>query len=470
MEILFAAAEVSPFFKAGGLADVAGSLPLAMARLGHTVRLVAPLNLAEPPPGASLLPNRLDITVAGRHEAASLWQLPLEERATLYLIDCPHYFRRGHVYDEDDLERFTRFSLALAQLPYLPGWKPDVFHANDWHVCLAVREVSNAGGPPVLLTVHNVQYQGHFSPEWFEFTVGTFPEAEIFHQNRVYPNMLGLGLIKAQTVSTVSPTFAREIVTPEFAHGEETLFAHRQRPVVGILNGLDYDDFNPAADPMLAVLFDSSSLEERAVNKSVLQARVGLPQGTGLPLLGMVTRLVEQKGLDILVPALERFLPGAEAQLIILGDGETRYKDELSCLAGIYGNKMGVVLGFDEGMARLIYGGCDVFIMPSRFEPGGLGQLISMRYGAIPLVRHTGGLADTVTDLTEDLSQGNGFVFRDYTPETLEAALDRAVSSFALREEWIRLQRRVMGLDFSWGASARDYEALYRIMVEGSRK
>jgi len=322
----------------------------------------------------------------------------------------------------------------------------------------------------VLLPVHNVQYQGPFSLEWFELMVGAVPEAKIFQQTGISPNMLGLSLIHAQTVSTVSPTFTSEIITPEFAHGEEALLARRQQPVVGILNGLDYDDFNPATDPMLAARFDGSSLRERAVNKSALQARVGLPQGTGMPLLGMVTRLAEQKGLDILVPALERFLPDAEAQLFILGDGESRYKNELSRLAGAYNSNMGIVFGFDEGMARLIYGGCDVFVMPSRFEPGGLGQLISMRYGAIPLVRHTGGLADTVTDLTEDLSQGNGFVFRDYAPEALEAALDRAVSSFALREEWARLQRRLMGLDFSWGASARDYEALYRSIAEGSRQ
>ncbi|MEK7848063.1 MAG: glycosyltransferase, partial [Chloroflexota bacterium] len=317
--------------------------------------------------------------------------------------------------------------------------------------------------------IHNVQYQGHFAPEWLPTTVGPFPESVVFQETGIYPNMLGLGLIHAHTVGTVSPTYAQEMVTPEFAYGLAPLFARRHQPVEGILNGLDYDQFNPATDPLLKATFAAASLGRRAANKAELQRRAGLPPDPRVPLLGMVSRLADQKGLDILLPALERLLPGGGFQFVVLGTGDLRYQGELSRLASTHQDKLAAFFTFDDGLARLIYGGCDVFVMPSRFEPCGLGQLISMRYGAIPLVRRTGGLADTVTDLSPDLARGTGFVFTDYTPVALEATLRRAVDACARRAEWRRLQQRVMGLDFSWAASARKYEAVYLRMVAGRK-
>lgn len=475
MEVLFLAAEAVPLSKVGGLADVAGALPKALGERGHRVRLVVPLHTASPPPGSRPLAPAVPIPLKGSREQVSFWETPLAPGLTAYPVDHPRYFRRERVYgDPDDLERFSLFSLAALALPQVLGIRPDVVHANDWHTALAVRVLvrDGTGGPPSLFTIHNLQYQGHFSADWFATTLGDgFPEAGLFGELGIYPNMLSLGLLYASRVSTVSPTYAREITSPEHSFGLHPFFARRREGVTGIVNGIDYGEYDPSRDSLLPSPFTASSLEKRLVNKRALQRRMGLPQ-RDVPLFGMVSRLAEQKGMDILVPALRDFLPRAEAQFVILGTAITGTKEEgyrqgLEELGRHLPQKAALSVGFDEPLARLIYGGCDVFLMPSRFEPCGLGQLIAMRYGAVPLVRRTGGLADTVEEVDRELSRGTGFVFGSYTPRALVAAMRRAAAAFVNREGWRGVQRRGMARDSSWGASAARYEEVYHQLTRG---
>lgn len=470
MDILFLVSEIAPFYKVGGLADVAGSLPQALGRLGLRIRVVVPLHSSQPPEGFTPLPGTVPVTLHHRREEVSFWQRELSPGVTLYLADNPRYFRRPRVYEEpDDLERFCLFSLSSVRLPSLLGIRPQVVHGHDWHTGLAFRALKEgeAGyATPSLLTIHNIQYQGLFSPEWFTAAIdGAFPEGELFRLNGIWPNLLSLGLLHADRLSTVSPTFAREVVTPEYACALDSLFARRPEGVVGILNGIDTQEYNPATDPYLPTHYDASSLEKRGGNKAALQRRAGLPVTAHVPLFSMVTRLANQKGIDLLPAALREFLPRNQAQFVLLGRGEEKYHQTLQALAQKHPGQVAAFLTFDEAIARLIYGGCDIFMMPSLFEPCGLGQLIAMRYGAIPLVRRTGGLADTVEDTDGELSRGTGFVFSPFTPAALTEAMGRAAAAYRRRPAWLSLMRRAMAQDFSWDASAKQYQQVYQSLA-----
>jgi len=267
------------------------------------------------------------------------------------------------------------------------------------------------------------------------------------------------GILLADIVTTVSPTYASEILTPQYGCGLDQLLNYRRNELYGIVNGIDYDEYNPATDPYLERNYDSATAERRTDNKLALQKKGNLPQNLDVPLLGMVSRLEEQKGIDLLLEAAEQLIAETKAQLLILGQGRERYHELLTRLALRYPGRVSVTIANDEKLAHLIYGGCDMFLMPSRFEPCGLGQMIAMRYGAVPLVRRTGGLADTVKDVTEET--GNGFVFQDYTVSDMLGAIKRAGERFRRREEWNNLMKQNMNLDFSWKTSAKKYEEVY---------
>jgi starch synthase len=267
------------------------------------------------------------------------------------------------------------------------------------------------------------------------------------------------GILLADIVTTVSPTYASEILTPQYGEGLEQLLAYRRNELHGIVNGIDYDEYNPSTDPHLERNYDSSTLERRIENKLALQKRSGLPQNPDIPLIGMVSRLEEQKGIDLLLQAIDQLITETRAQLVILGEGREHYHKLLAEAALKYPERISVFIAHDERLARLIYGGCDIFLMPSRFEPCGLGQLIAMRYGAIPVVRHTGGLADTVKDVAE--RNGNGFVFQNYTAWEMIGVIKRTEESFYRHTEWQNLLKRNMKLDFSWQASAKKYQDIY---------
>ena len=468
MRILFVAAEASPLVKVGGLADVIGSLPNALAGLGHEVRLMMPqygaIDVNQYP--LVTVRERFDVPVGGGTEPASL-RLDNLKKVFAYLVGNDGYFGGEQVYGGDDLNRFLFFSRAAFSIVGHLGWKPDVIHCHDWHTALLPMWLKKRRAPyATVFTIHNLAYQGRFdddylnasglSQDWKDLNAGAPPPPYCF---------LGQGITWADLVTTVSETYAKEILNPEYGEGLDHLLRYRQKDLVGIVNGIDYEEYNPEKDPYIPARFSASTIARRAGNKLALQKQFNLPPDAQTPLIGMVQRLDDQKGIDILVEAIDTVLQ-EKAQLVIVGRGREHYEASLTEIAGRFPEQMGLFTGFDEAVARLAYAGCDIFLMPSRYEPCGLGQMIAMRYGAVPVVRHTGGLADTVPELSPDLGKGNGFVFKEYTPEAMIGAVKRSLETYRNRKAWTRVMERLMKQDFSWQNSAKKYEAAYKRVVD----
>ena len=469
LKILFVAAEAVPYAKVGGLADVAGALPKALARMGHDVRVVLPRysSIDEARFKLSASRDALGVTYRGQRTRAGLREASGADGVPVYFIESPPQFHRPTIYSQpDDLDRFAFFALCALEVPQAIGWQPDVVHAHDWHSALvaARARVTRAGPrPATVLTIHNVQYQGNFGPEWLGQAV---PDAAALGMDRVLASggnhsVMALGVAHADAVNTVSETYAREILTPAYGYGMERLLQSLGERLCGIINGIDYQELDPATDPSLPVHYSADRSAPRAKDKVALQRRVGLPEKAEVPVLGMVTRLADQKGLDILARALPRVLDEMDVQFVLLGTGQPEYHKLMREVADRHKDKAVFVEGFDPALAQLIYGGCDIFLMPSRFEPCGLGQLIALRYGAIPLARRTGGLADTVQDCGDTLDKGNGFVFERYDADELVGCIRRAARAYKKKDAWRQLVTNGMRLDFSWDASARKYVELY---------
>jgi starch synthase len=472
LRILFVSAEVAPFAKRGGLGDVAGSLPKALHRLGHDVRVVmpayqpiensldgGPFELAAMP-GQLLVPMGFGVVAAGVFEG----RLPGSD-VPVYFIAERNLFGRDEVYGyDDDPYRFAFFSRAALNLTEALEWRPHVVHAHDWHTAPAVTWLATAGqgldhfyGVPSVFTIHNLAHQGRTG--WSIFDYMGVTTHGLVEENYGEVNFMARGIYHATMVNTVSPTYAHEIMTPEGGAGLDALLRHRSYDVHGILNGLDYDEWNPTIDDRLASQFSLDDPEQRIHNKRALQARAGLPHRDDVPLVALITRLDFQKGLDISGHVIATLLGGAagDAQFVALGSGEAEYERLLAHLAGAYPDKMTAFLDYMPELAPLIYGGSDIFVMPSRFEPCGLGQLIAMRYGSVPVVRYTGGLADTVEhDVT-------GFTFGEYSGGAFWGALEYAVHSYRSdQERWQRIQHNGMAADYSWARSAAGYQQLYQ--------
>jgi starch synthase len=386
----------------------------------------------------------------------------LKEGIPLYMVENDDYFGTDEIYNQDELERFLFFALSIASIISQLDFRPNIIHCHDWHTSLVPLGLRRAKmALPCIFTIHNLAYQGSFDQEFFQRS----GLSSIWHEYipagapRPLLNFMSQGILLADIVTTVSPTYASEILTPQYGEGLEQLLNYRRNELYGIVNGIDYDEYNPATDPYLESNYDSTTIERRAGNKIALQIKGGLPQNPDIPLFGMVSRLEEQKGIDLLLQAIDQFIVESKAQLVILGEGREHYHKLLTDTALKYPDRISVIIAYDERLARLIYSGSDIFLIPSRFEPCGLGQLISMRYGAIPVVRRTGGLADTVKDVAE--GDGNGFVFRHYTVLEMLDAIKRAEESFYQRTEWQKLMRHNMKLDLSWKSSARRYEDIY---------
>ncbi|HXK34759.1 MAG TPA: glycogen/starch synthase [Dehalococcoidia bacterium] len=476
MNVLFASIEMSPLAKVGGLGDVAGSLPRALREAGADVRIAMPMHGAID--RTVLSPRKIldDVKVPwpGGDERVDLWTEEVRG-VPVYLIENRRYFGRETVYGfDDDPERFLFFCDALlACAPHL-GFTPDVVHAQDWHTGfllarLAQSEDSPWSGAGRVYTIHNLGLQGNFD-EAFAHRHGltsalTPPPPAEGDEGLTAESVLSgmaLGIIHAGRVNTVSATYAREILTPEYGAGLDPLLRARADALSGIVNGIDYDEFNPATDPAITQHYDADSIGLRAANKRALQQEAGLPQDDEAVLFGVVARLWAQKGIDLVPPAFGPLLASGGAQLAVLGTGDEAVHAALLDLERRHPHRVKVWLAFDPPLGQRIYAGCDVFLMPSRYEPCGLGQLISLRYGAVPLVRRTGGLVDTVQDAGTDLQSGNGFTFGDATPEELREAAERAVAAFARRDAWRAMQERGMRQDWSWGRAASQYLALYR--------
>jgi starch synthase len=471
MEILFVASEVAPWSKTGGLGDVAGALPRALAARGHAVAVVSPRYGSIDPRKAGF--QRKDGVVRVRGEATTVWVK--KGKPTVWLVENERLFgsRRG-LYGEgsreygDNAERFTYLCRAALALPGATGMRPRIVHANDWQTGLVPfllhREHGqdpHLVGARTVFTIHNLAYQGVFPKEvvphlglpWDVFRF----EAMEFHDQLSF---MKAGLVFADALTTVSPTYAREIRTPQGGQHLDALLRHRAADLHGILNGIDVAEWDPATDPHLPAHFSARALAGKARCKAALQAEVGLPVRAEVPVAAVVSRLAEQKGVDLLVAALAELL-ARDLQLVLLGSGDPGLEDALRRAAAAHPDRLSVRLGFDEGLAHRIEAGADLFLMPSRFEPCGLNQMYSLRYGTVPVVRAVGGLEDTVEDY-DGWNRGTGFKFRDYHPAALLLAIRRALEVHRDRRAWRGLVGRGMAEDFSWDRSAASYEALYR--------
>ena len=466
MKILFASAEAYPLAKVGGLGDVAGSLPKALRALGHDVRMVLPRYGTIRDVREDLGP--FTVQVGGRSWEGRLKTSGIDG-VPVYLIDQPELFDRPKVYEyEDDGQRFGFYCRAIPELLPKADFWPDVIHLNDWHSAMVPAFLRTAYGGDerygrikTILTIHNMQHQGLFGRDLLDW-LGLPPKMWSVEGVEFYGqlNFMKAGISYADSVNTVSPTYAKEIQTEEYGCRLDGLLRSRAAKLSGILNGIDYDVWNPAKDPIIAKQYSKSTVDEKATNKVALQREAGLPEDRSVPVLGMVSRVTEQKGFDILIPALPGIL-ALGAQVILLGAGEKKYEEPLADLSKA---RPGFVayLKYDEALAHRIYAGSDFFLMPSKFEPCGLGQMISLRYGTLPIARVTGGLADTVSDLTAGPKSGNGFTFTDYTPGAFLDAARRAIAFYRARRGWKAVQQRAMSSDLSWNSSAKKYAALYR--------
>ena len=475
LSILFVTSEMAPWVKTGGLGDVAAALPAALHRARHDVRVLIPAypamlqafpdarQVAELPALAPALPPT-------RLLAAEADGLPL------LLLDCPELFDRpgnpyldahGHDWADNGI-RFGLLSRVAARLgqPGSPlGWQPDVVHLNDWQSALAPAWLHYEGGAASVITVHNIAFQGNF-PAHHLAALGLPAHAWRFDGVEYHGQLsfLKAGLQLATLISTVSPTYAREIQDEAFGYGLAPLLRHRRSALRGILNGVDSSLWNPATDPALAASYAANRLAAKRENKEALQQEMGLAVANDRPLFGIISRLTEQKGLD-LVLQLGEGITHLPAQLAILGSGDTSMEAGFRDLAERFPEQIAVKLGFDEALAHRIEAGADCFLMPSRFEPCGLNQMYSLRYGPPPIVRATGGLADTVVDVSEATladKTANGFVIAEATPHELWLALDRATRCWHDRKLWQRIQQNGMRRDFSWEHAAHDYVTLYR--------
>jgi starch synthase len=462
MRILFIASEAFPLAKVGGLADVTSSLAIALQDLGHEPCLILPKYGSIKAPVQDIQGKNVVVSFMGHYEQVALKMTRLKKRIPIYLVENDDYFGTEEIYTQGELERFLFFSLSIPSIISQLDFRPDIIHCHDWHTSLVPLGLKKAKiALPCIFTIHNLAYQGFFDQQFFLRSGLSSVWQEYIPVSAPRPslNFMSQGILLADIVTTVSPTYASEILTPQYGEGLEQLLNYRRNELYGIVNGIDYDEYNPATDPYLERNYDSTTIERRVKNKFALQRKSRLPQNSDIPLFGMVSRLEEQKGIDLLLQAIDQFIVETRAQLVILGQGREHYHKLLAEAALKYPDRLSVFIAYDERLARLIYSGSDIFLMPSRFEPCGLGQLIAMRYGAIPVVRHTGGLADTVKDVAE--GNGNGFVFQNYTVLEMLEAIKRAEESFYRREEWKNLMRHNMKLDFSWKASARKYEELY---------
>lgn len=472
MRILFCVSEAVPLAKTGGLADVGGALPVALAGLGHEVIVAMPLYRTVSRDGLRRA-GEVRVRMGAEQITGAVFTGTMpDNEVPVWLIDQPRWFDREGLYGErgrdydDNLARFTFFCRAILAWAQQQSWDPDILHCNDWQTALLPVFVRGDTMPrvPTVMTIHNLAYQGVFPAEQFPVTglpPNLFTPAGLEFWGKI--NLLKGGLVFADVLSTVSETYAKEIQAEEFGAGLDGVLRDRRDDLFGILNGVDYRTWDPSADSLIPATYSVRDLSGKRVCKERLQAEFGLPADPDTPVIGMITRLADQKGLDLVVAVIDDvFTLGA--QFVLLGTGDPAYHTRFEEIAAEYRSQAGIRLGFDNGLAHRIEAGADIFLMPSRYEPSGLNQLYSLRYGTVPVVRRTGGLADSIVDAgSRALADGtaNGFVFEEYTPQALLEAIRRALTMFRDQKAWRRLQETGMRADFSWEKSAQQYARLY---------
>ena len=469
MKVLFAASEASPFIRTGGLGDVMGALPQALGKLGVETAVVLPLysDMKSEYRNSLKYVGNTTVFLGWRQQYAGVFMSRVND-VYYYFIDNEYYFKRNGIYGHfDDGERFAFFSKAVLETMQVTGFYPDVLQCNDWQTGLAplylncfYRLVDGYKTMKTVMTIHNIEFQGRMDKYVIDNVFGIPRE---FYQVAEYKgdaNMLKAGIEAANKVVTVSPTYAREILDPYFAYGLDGILNARSFKLCGIVNGIDTELYNPKTDKALFKNFDYKGVRKKAENKKGLQELLGL-NVSDKPLIGMVTRLTPQKGIDLLLNVIHEIL-SMDLQLVVLGTGDWKYENALREVGKQYPTKLATAIYFSGDIASKIYGASDMFLMPSKYEPCGLSQMIAMRYGSVPIVRETGGLKDTVPAYDPTTGEGLGFTFKTYNAHDMLGAVRRAVEAYSDRDKWFTgVVRNAMAADFSWKKSAEDYLKLY---------
>ena len=478
MKVLFAVSECVPFIKSGGLADVAGSLPKELKKLGADVRVILPKYGMIPKKFRSRMKKVKEFTVqvGWRTQYCGIETLEYEG-VTFYFIDNEYYFNRDSLYGHyDDGERFSYFNRAVLDFIAEAEFYPDVIHCHDWHTAMIpfllrteYYKKPGYGFIRSVFTIHNLQFQGIFPPEvlgdLLQIDSRYFNEEQLeFYGNA---NCMKAALISADHITTVSPTYMKEIQTAFYGENLDGVLRKRSSDLSGILNGIDHELYNPETDEGLASTFYPEIYKMRVENKLHIQRFFNLPENREIPVAAMITRLTKQKGLD-LVRGVFHEIMGKGIQMVVLGTGDPEFEEFFNGMAGQYPDQFRAYIGFDENLAHQIYAGADLFLMPSMFEPCGLGQMIAMRYGAVPIVRETGGLNDTVKSYNEFTGEGNGFTFSNFNAHDMLFTIERALAVYRDSEKWELLARAAMETDYSWVQSAKQYKALYTDLISRS--
>jgi starch synthase len=477
VKVLFVASEAAPFIKTGGLADVIGSLPKELLKQGIDVRVVLPkyADIPDSYKERMTLITTLTVPLSWRQQYCGVEMLE-HDGITFYFLDNEYYFKRQGLYGHyDDAERFAYFCRAALEILPAVDFQPDVIHCHDWHAGMVgaflqdpYGQIPFYQGIHTLFTVHNLRYQGVFPKEIMSGVLGLdwkyFTADGLEFHDQV--NFMKAGLAFADLISTVSPTYAEEIQYPYFGEQLDGLLRRRRNELTGIINGIDYDLYNPATDPHIFVNYTAQQFHLKQENKAMLQNRLRLPVRRDVPVIAIVSRLVDSKGLDLVARILDELITHEDIQFIVLGTGEERYHHLFRHAAWQYPARMSANIGFDDALARQIYAGTDLFLMPSLFEPCGIGQLIALRYGALPVVRETGGLKDTIVSYNKYTGDGNGFTFANYNAHDMLYTIKRALGLFNHKPVWSGIVRNAMQSDYSWKNSARQYAALYERLTE----
>ncbi len=472
MKVLYAASEALPFMASGGLGDVAGSLPQALRKRLIGCRIVMPLydTIRQELKDTLRFITHISVPVAWRRQYCGIFEAK-HNGVIYYLLDNQYYFKRDTIYGHyDDAERFAFFSRAILEIiPYI-DFKPDIIHCNDWQTALTPVYYSAmyANSPgyeniKTVFTIHNIQYQGVYGKEILEDVLGIPAEKTSLLEYDGCINFMKGAIECANKVTTVSQSYADEILDPWYSHGLDGILSERRFKLSGILNGIDIDGYNPDTDKAIRANYSAENAEDKKLDKEDLQQIMGLPVRADVPVIGMVSRLVSHKGLDLVKGILDELLSTSEMQLVVLGSGDYEYESFFREIAARYPDKVGLRIGFIPDLARKIYAGADMFLMPSKSEPCGLSQMVALRYGTVPIVRETGGLRDSITDCGD--GEGNGFTFKSYNAHDMLDAIRRALDVY-YNGDWTALTQRALECDFSWGRSANAYIKLYKALLK----
>jgi starch synthase len=468
MKILFAAAEVAPLTKVGGLADVVRSLPSELIKRGHEVRVIVPkygfVDYSQYEI-TSVIDN-LTILSLGEYRKITVERISLGD-IPVYLVSTDIFRKAETVYGGNEVEKFWVFCDCVSEVLHRLDWRPSIVHCHDWHTALIPLLVrKNHEDYRTVFTIHNIRYQGYFDEHiLYRSGVGHYWNAGIPGMLYLPWNVISQGILWADVINAVSENFAAEILTAEGGFGMQDILKFRKGRLFGIRNGLGGEEYGPRADKLIAANFSVDDIDDKSVNKSELQKMAGWAENPEIPLIGMVSRMDEQKGMDIILDAVPEIIKNGQMQFVFVGRGNGHYEEALQRLEARFPGNVKAFITYDNAKAHLVYAGADLFLMPSKWEPCGLSQMIAMRYGTVPVVRKTGGLADTVSNLSQDMKRGTGCVFNEYSSAELVVALKKAIELFKDKVAWKRVMQRIMKQDFAWEGPAEKYESLYKMAL-----